>query len=385
MRFSNLALTAAAALTVSALGASTLLAQDAPASAEGDASAVAPATQPNAGGADAALAEIKGMTPPQPDMERREDQAYVQQYMKERTQWQQKMSAKVTDFVEKYPEHPEAGQLLIQSIMMNQASTTPDKAAKRLGDFLEAHPKTPARADLMLFKTSAMLASDTLSSADKAAAVASLKKELPDDPRVTGMEVMRLQTSTDMKPDEKLAAMKKLIEEHPGDPAVQRLSGAIAKMEKVGKPVELKFTEAVSGKEMSLADLKGQVVVLDFWATWCGPCVAELPTMKKIYAEYHPKGVEFVGISLDQPEAQGGKDKLLAFVKQNDMPWPQYYQGNGWQSEFSSSWGIDSIPAVFVIDAEGNLANTDARGKLESILPELLKKRDDAKSQASAK
>ena len=101
--------------------------------------------------------------------------------------------------------------------------------------------------------------------------------------------------------------------------------------------------------------------------------------MKKLYAEYKPKGVEFVGVSLDQPEKDGGLKDLKEFVAKEGISWPQYYQGNGWESDFSKSWGVNSIPCVFVVDADGNLANTDARGKLEEIIPELLKKRDAGK------
>jgi thiol-disulfide isomerase/thioredoxin len=113
----------------------------------------------------------------------------------------------------------------------------------------------------------------------------------------------------------------------------------------------------------------------DFRATWCGPCVAEMPRMKELYAKYHDKGVEFIGISLDQPKEDGGFDKLKAFVAKNDIPWPQYYQGNHWQSEFSKSWGVNSIPAVFLVDREGKLFSTDAGGNLESLIRELMERK----------
>ena len=181
-----------------------------------------------------------------------------------------------------------------------------------------------------------------------------------------------------------LELYRKIAADYPNSPMAKPAQSQVRRADGVGKAFEISFTDAVSGETVSSDSLKGKIVVIDWWATWCGPCVAELPTMKKIYAEYHEKGVEFVGVSLDAPPADGGREKLLAFVKKNDMPWPQYYQGNGWQSEFSSSWGINSIPALFVIDADGTLVSTEARGKLEEMLPKLIEQRDAAKAQAAA-
>jgi len=102
------------------------------------------------------------------------------------------------------------------------------------------------------------------------------------------------------------------------------------------------------------------------------PCVEELPELKQAYDDYHKHGVEFIGISLDESEANGGREALLKFLDEREIPWPQYYQGNGFDSEFSKSWGVGGIPAMFVIDKEGRLYTSKARGELIEILDVLL-------------
>ena len=153
------------------------------------------------------------------------------------------------------------------------------------------------------------------------------------------------------------------------------IKGGRRKHDGIGKPFELEFADAITGSTVSIKNLKGKVVVVDFWATWCGPCVGEMPHMKGLYAKYRDQGVEFIGVSLDQPKENGGLDKLKKFVKDNEIAWPQYYQGNYWDSEFSCSWGINAIPCIFVVDTEGKLHSIDARGKLEKMIPELLTKK----------
>lgn len=142
----------------------------------------------------------------------------------------------------------------------------------------------------------------------------------------------------------------------------------------VGKPFELKFTDVATGQQVDvLKDFEGKVVVVDFWATWCGPCVAEMPALMELYERYKDRGVAFIGVSLDVPEAQGGKQKLLDFIAKQNVPWPQYYQGEG--KELSTSWGVDAIPAHFVLDKHGRIHTTSARTieELEKVIEQLLR------------
>ncbi len=212
------------------------------------------------------------------------------------------------------------------------------------------------------------------------AAFEEFARRAPKDPR----GAMILGALAEQEPDKaKQEALNRRIEkDYPDSPAVKAIAAARRQAEGVGKPFAIDFNDAIKGSRVDAAGLKGKVVIVDFWATWCGPCVAEMPTMKKLYAEYKPQGVEFVGVSLDAPRDQGGFEQLKAFVEKNDIQWPQYYEGKTPATEFATNWGIQAIPTVFAVDAEGNLASVEARGKLEEIIPDLLAKAKKAKGEA---
>jgi thiol-disulfide isomerase/thioredoxin len=145
-----------------------------------------------------------------------------------------------------------------------------------------------------------------------------------------------------------------------------------AKLEAVeGQPMVITGT-TVDGKPFSTADWKGKVVLVDFWATWCGPCIAELPRVKKVYADFHDKGLEILGVSNDMDG-----EKLKAYVGQNpDMPWPQLFDAGaaarGDWHPVTTGFGIEGIPTMFLIDKKGICRTIEARQDFEEMIPKLL-------------
>jgi peroxiredoxin len=137
----------------------------------------------------------------------------------------------------------------------------------------------------------------------------------------------------------------------------------------VGKPFPPFSEHDLSGKPLSLDQYKGKVVLLDFWATWCGPCVAELPNVRNVYQEHHSQGFEVIGVSLD-----ADRNKLDQFLKNQNLPWPQYFDGQGWTNKLAARLAIDSIPATFLLDGEGKTIGEDLRGEdLEAAVRAALK------------
>lgn len=126
---------------------------------------------------------------------------------------------------------------------------------------------------------------------------------------------------------------------------------------KPGKePFEIK-TKDIDGKAFDLADWKGKVVLIDFWATWCGPCVAEMPEVLKLYNEFHEKGLEIIGISLDQNEGQ-----LRNGMAQLGIKWRILSDYKGWQSAIPQQWGVTGIPMTYLLDKKGVIRHIRLRG-----------------------
>jgi thiol-disulfide isomerase/thioredoxin len=160
-----------------------------------------------------------------------------------------------------------------------------------------------------------------------------------------------------------------LLKDYPDSGPARRILRDLGKSADVGKPFTAELVKLDGGKLKLPDDLKGKVVVIDFWATWCGPCLAVLPDMKELYGKYKSKGVEFVGISLDDDKAA-----LDEFLKTAGIEWLIAYTGKGLKDPTVKAYGINAIPSVWVVGKDGNVVsdNTHPRGNLRDLLEKAL-------------
>jgi thiol-disulfide isomerase/thioredoxin len=190
-----------------------------------------------------------------------------------------------------------------------------------------------------------------------------LQKEFPGRKETLDLLLLVAQNS----PPNKALELAREIHAAAADEQLKAAANGLARrLELVGKPLDLKFT-ALDGSAFDLAKLKGKVVLVDFWATWCAPCLRELPNVKAVYDKFHSKGFEIVGISFDKDK--GALTKLIAREK---MTWPQYFDGKHWENDLGRRFGIQSIPTLWLVDKKGTLRDLDGGEDMEGKVGKLL-------------
>lgn len=177
----------------------------------------------------------------------------------------------------------------------------------------------------------------------------------------------------DLEPysDEQLALFRQIVKAHPDTAVGKRAGGKLRQVDSVGTPFELKFDDALTGEPVDIADYKGKVVIVHFWASWWPSVLDVEKVLMEMIDRYAENGFQVLGVSLDQSEAKRGLEQLQKFVKDNEIPWPQYYQGGAWNAAYSASWGIDAVPWSFVVDQKGRLHTVNPADDLENIVREL--------------
>ncbi|HEX5398194.1 MAG TPA: TlpA disulfide reductase family protein [Verrucomicrobiae bacterium] len=176
--------------------------------------------------------------------------------------------------------------------------------------------------------------------------------------------LMDLATGADLL---KMHELAMLMADSGGPPELTDLGkGLQRRIDAVGKPLAIEFT-AADGRAVNLTTLSNQVVLVDFWATWCPECVTFSPKIKKLYDQLHSKGFDVVGINFDDDT-----NKAQQFIREHDLPWPQYFGGRGPDNQFGREYSISALPVMWLVDRKGIVRDIHGTTELEAKVAKLM-------------
>jgi thiol-disulfide isomerase/thioredoxin len=285
------------------------------------------------------------------------------------------------DFRKRFPEHPLRWKVLmieVLSLPVREQAGLPvpaEKSASAMLDAILAATDAPAEVKSEASVHRLMLAAEQIG--EKKLALDEWEKQLaqhwrdfPDAGDNAELEELHLGLTEEFAPArvEMLVAQLAAHKDRAiADMAREKQAALKAMAELKSKPLDLKF-KAMDGSDVDLAKLRGKVVLVDFWATWCGPCMGELPKLSAAYAKFHKRGLEIEGISLDEDETA-----LKCVLKAKKIVWPQFFDGHGWDNEFAHRYGVTALPTTWLLNKEGMIVAVNAEDDLSDKIEELLK------------
>jgi thiol-disulfide isomerase/thioredoxin len=292
------------------------------------------------------------------------------------------LADRIKKFYESYPDHPKAAEARQKEKSFRQYAIAlhddpkPVDNGGKAGDAANK-PAAPVEEIDPAYKVAYFEAMARIKDARQngpPAVVAELEKsgralasKWPKRPEPWDMLLTAAQYA---EPTRSLDIYKEVAANAPG--AEMRAFGAaeVKVLDHLNKPITLAF-KAIDDRPVDLAKLKGKVVLIDFWATWCPGCVAEMPAVLKTYRELHEKGFEIVGVSFDDDP-----DEMKRFITANDIPWAQFCDGLGSKSPINSDFGVHALPTMMIVDKKGIVRDMRGYENLDGKVRNLLKETD---------
>lgn len=290
-----------------------------------------------------------------------------------------KLADKARDFYTRFPNHENAAEARKQEYaLLGYANKLGNSnSLERLRQIEDARLKDPSlseddRLELRMQQLQRASINDqetnvtvTLTQVEKA--TRALQKEFPKRPEVTSLLLSVAQGWLDNgQPEQSRKLAQEVAEASSDDEVKASAQELLKKIGRIGKPLDLKF-KAVDGRELDLQKMTKQVVLIDFWATWCGPCMAELPKVKAAYQQLHSQGFEILGISFDRE-----KSDLEKVLTREKISWPQCFDEGEEGKKLGDQFGITGIPTMWLVDKKGVLREINAREGLVEKVKNLL-------------